>query len=203
MINASTIAKFALSVMTDRIEGSSLGELSIRSRTLKVFCASVEAKRDLLISLDNKEYAYSRIKGSMNVDLRKWHDLGPHLCSKNVLFLAQQFDTNADFSQLKNGARAKTIFGKDKILQLEHVLPVDQIISLILQTDEGSCLESLIAETSCTAWILQEEDHLVKGRSYRASPRESYCLAGVNLMTKRGDHWRDFDWTPIESWVSR
>ena len=191
--------------MTDMMHSSPLDELPLRSRTLKVFCTSVEAKRDLLISLDQREYAYSRIKGSMNVDLRKWHDLGPHLCSENVLSLAseKQLDAQVDFSQLKNGSKAKTILGNEKILQLEHVLPVDQIISLILKTDKGSCLESLISETSCTAWILQEEDRLIKGRSYRASPCESYSLAGVKLMTKIGDHWKDFDWSSIESWVSR
>ena len=74
-----------------------------REQVLNVFCTAIEAKRDLLINLDKREYAYSRVKGLVNVDLRKWHDLGPHLCSADVIKIASTSGLQIDFSELKNG----------------------------------------------------------------------------------------------------
>ena len=171
-----------------------------REQVLNVFCTAIEAKRDLLIHMDKREYAYSRIKGSVNVDLRKWHDLGPHLCSEEVMNIASTRGIQIDFSELKNGTQSKNILGANDRIQLEHVLPVDQIISMIMDTQKGDDLRELIKETSCTAWILESEDKKIREKSFRGSPKESYKRAGINLLAKSEDQWKKFDWEKVEYW---
>ena len=171
-----------------------------REQVLNVFCTAIEAKRDLLINLDKREYAYSRVKGSVNVDLRKLHDLGPHLCSADVIKIASTSGLQIDFSELKNGTQAKNILGVNNRIQLEHVLPVDQIISIILATKKGEDLRELVKETSCTAWILESEDKKIREKSFRDSPKKSYKTAGINLLERSENQWKKFDWKKIEYW---
>ena len=170
---------------------------------LRCFTESIQIKRDHLISLKSNDYAYSRIKSSINVDLRKLHDLGPHLLSKRVLDLASSKGVKIDFSTFKNGTNSKQILGVDYPLQLEHVFPVAQTVSLILSTALGEPLYSLIHETSYTAWILEEEDERIKEISFRESPKLSYKNAEIELLEKVSEKWIQFDWAHIEEWAAR
>ena len=176
---------------------------SKRDEVLTCFCKSIEAKRDYLNRARKKDYAYSRVKGSMNVDLRKLHDLGPHLCSKKVKEIAEGIGLNIDYADLRNSTKAKRCLGEEYTLQLEHVFPVNQTISLILNTNTGECLRSLVDGTSYTAWILEEEDKKIKEISFRESPRLSYQNAEIELLEKVGEMWIPFDWSKIEAWAAR
>lgn len=167
-------------------------------QALNCFSNSIEIKRDFLLDLPEKDYTYSRIKGSIGVDLRKLHDIGPHLCSKSVLEIASSQNVSIDFSNLRNGTKTKKILGDDHILQLEHVFPINQVISLILMTSKGESLKVLIEETSCTAWIMETEDKRIQEKSFRSSPYQSYVDAGIRLLEKVDNKWVDFDWSYIE-----
>lgn len=167
---------------------------------LDAFCGSVEIKRDALIALDPKDYAYTRIKGSINVDLRKLHDIGPHLCSAKAKEISDRQGKDIDFSSLRNGTKTKKLLGDDYVLQLEHPFPVNQTISLILRTSRGDSLRSLIQGTSCTAWILESEDKKIQERSFRSSPMKSYLNAGIHLLEKINGSWVEYDWSNIERW---
>ena len=178
-------------------------DLLKRDEVLICFCKSIEAKRDYLKKISRKDYAYSRVKGSINVDLRKLHDLGPHLCSNEVNQIAQDIGFNINFADLRNSTKAKRCLGEEHMLQLEHVFPVNQTISLILNTNTGECLRSLINETSYTAWILEEEDKRIKEISFRVSPKLSYQNARIELLEKVGEKWIQFDWSRIEAWAEK
>lgn len=179
------------------------GDASSHELALRCFAESLQIKRDYLVSLNSNDYAYSRIKSSINVDLRKLHDLGPHLLSKSVLDLASSKGVKIDFSTFKNGTNSKQILGADYPLQLEHVFPVAQTVSLILSTPLGEPLYSLIHETSYTAWILEEEDERIKEISFRESPRLSYQNAEIELLEKVCEKWIQFDWSNIEEWAAK
>jgi hypothetical protein len=173
-------------------------DLDRYTHALDCFSKSIEIKRDFLLDLPKKDYTYSRIKGSISVDLRKLHDIGPHLCSKSALEIASSQNIGIDFSSLRNGTKTKKILGDEYILQLEHVFPVDQVISLMLMTSKGEPLKSLIKETSCTAWIMESEDKQIQEKSFRSSPCQSYANAGIRLLEKVDNKWVDFDWSYIE-----
>jgi len=180
-----------------------LGDYTSRELALRCFTESIQTKRDYLVSLKSNDYAYSRIKSSINVDLRKLHDFGPHLLSKSVLDLASSRGVRVDFSTFKNGTNSKQILGEDYPLQLEHVFPVAQTVSLILSTPLGVPLYSLIHETSYTAWILEEEDERIEEISFRKSPRLSYLNAEIELLNKVDEKWIQFDWSNIEEWAAK
>ena len=65
-------------------------------------------------------------------------------------------------------------------------------------TSKSESLKALIEETSCTAWIMENEDKRIQEKSFRSSPRQSYVNAGIHLLEKVNDNWIDFDWSYIE-----
>jgi len=174
----------------------------LRGKALDCFSKSIEAKRDFLLVSDDIDYIYSRVKGSITEDLRKWHDIGPHLCSSKALELAASQQPGMDFSYLRNTKESRECLGIENKLQLEHVFPVRQIILLILDTSPGECLRSIIKDTSCTAWILKSEDERINEKSHRPSPMQTYQNAGIRLLEYLGDDWIDYDWTRIEKWAN-
>lgn len=175
----------------------------IQTSFLECIAKSIGIKRDFITTIDPKEYIYSRVKGAITEDLRKLHDTGIHLCSKKLLELASLENVLVDFSVLKNSKQSRLLLGEGNPLQFEHVFPVRQTILIILKTSPGTCLKSIIQETSCTAWILKSEDEKIREKSLRASPKTTYQSAGIELLQKVGERWTEFDWSKIELWAEK
>jgi hypothetical protein len=186
--------------MVSRVPKVRYADLDSLTREAVCKCLSkcIEIKRDCIIDLDTRSTGFKQIKESIGVDLRKWHDLGPHLCSKTVASTASTERVEIDFSRLINSHNSKRIFGDHNLLQLEHVLPVKMIVETILCTSRGTPLRDLIEISSWTAWIFSREDEQIQEISDRANPQLSYQNAGISLLKRENDAWIEFDWREIE-----
>lgn len=175
--------------------------LLAKNQVLDCLSNSIEIKVRHLNEVDPDSLSFKRVKESVSVDLRKIHDMGPHLASRRVVESIQGTGININLEWMQNTLKNKDILGRDKKLQLEHVFPVRQIVSLVLRSKERLSIKELIISTSCTAWILASEDQRIKEKSHRPSPMRTYRNAGIDLLEMNQDGWHQFDWSAIERWA--
>ena len=177
----------------------------IKSKDIVFDCMaqSLTIKLSCLDAIVTKTWEFKRIRESVFEDLRKIHDMGPHLISKNVRDLFKREGIDTDPKWMQNESCNRKIFGEKLVLHLEHVFPVRQTVLMILDPNRKHSVTDILKNTSCTAWILKAEDNQIKEKSFRSSPKLSYQNAGIELLEKVDEKWIEFDWSQIEAWAAR